>query len=80
MNSPEQAKRSKVFPPASRFGISLGLTTPAVQRLWQKLGLNRCFQTCLVMLVALSVLLNFTVLESKTLYSMVKIVSKVGFK
>lgn len=44
-----------------RFSISLGLTTKAMQCLLQKLGLNRCFQMCLATLVALSVLLNFTV-------------------
>lgn len=59
-----------------RFSISLGLTTQAMQCLFQKLGLNRCFQLCLATLVALSVLLNFTALESKILYCMVKTVSK----
>lgn len=75
-----QASKAKQGTPVKfkglRFSISLGLTTKAMQCLLQKLGLNRCFQMCLATLVALSVLLNFTVLESKMLYSMVKTVSK----
>lgn len=59
-----------------RFSISLGATTRAVRCLLHKPGLNRCFQTCLEILLALPVMFNSTVLENKTIYSTVKAVSE----